>query len=130
MTKPVSSKANVALAASLSPHSNVPASPQDSPSQPANAPTAIQLSPDEQQLLCLLLSADDCRAFLRRKYLMLSVVMEAINNKCFDTFGDVVLQDSDGQPAIIEDYREELASLLPSPPAQSSRPHTQSKRGV
>ena len=96
---------------------------------PAAAPSAGLLSPDELQFLQLLLSAGDWRAFLQQKHLMLSVVMEAVNDKLLETFGDVVLQDNDGKPEVIEDYREELTRLIPSSPAKSSRPRKKSKRG-
>ena len=82
--------------------------------QPASSsqPSANLLSPDEQQFLQLL-PAGDWRAFLQQKHLMPSVVMEAVNDKLFDTFGDVVLQDIDGQPEVIEDYRVALEGTCP-----------------
>ena len=40
---------------------------------------------------------------------MLSVLVDGINEKLFDVFGDTVLDDT---PDVIEDYRDELKEIL------------------
>ncbi len=66
----------------------------------------------EQEYLQLLLNNHTTTSFLQKNRLPASVLVEAINEKLYDTFGDNVVDDSDGTPRIIEDYRAELTTLL------------------
>ncbi len=65
---------------------------------------------DETELLYLraLLRGESRAALLRESGLPESVVIDAINEKCFDRFGDTVIADGE----VVEDYREELEGML------------------
>ncbi len=43
---------------------------------------------------------------------MTSVIADSVNEKLFDTFGDTVLLFDGDTPEIIEDYLEELKSIV------------------
>ena len=43
---------------------------------------------------------------------MLSVAVDAINEKLFDLFGDTVIYDAGDGPAVYEDYEEELKGRI------------------
>ena len=42
---------------------------------------------------------------------MIDAVADEINDIAVETFGDVILEETDGAYAIIEDYREQLSFL-------------------
>jgi hypothetical protein len=44
--------------------------------------------------------------------LMLSVLIDKINERLFDVFGDTVIVDDGGKPALIEDYVEALKGII------------------
>lgn len=95
---------------------------EKTPTTSANLPQApaatlpqdgmASLLPQERQFLLLLLDSEDWRAYLKNNHMMVSVTIESINDKLYDTFGDTVLQEEEGQPLLLEDYRDELAELL------------------
>ena len=66
------------------------------------------LDPVHQEVLRLLLAGQDPLPFLRSKYLMPSVVADAINEAFFDEIGDSVLECEGDAIRIVEDYRGEL----------------------
>lgn len=77
-----------------------------------SAASDLGLDENEEQLLLALFSGQPYQDFLRRRHLLLSVVVDQINEKIFDEIGDAVI-DCDGQKAeIVEDYRSDLADLL------------------
>lgn len=49
---------------------------------------------------------------LRSKGLMLSVMVDAINERLFDRFGDIVIVEAGGRPELISDYIEELKGII------------------
>jgi len=65
---------------------------------------------DETELLLLrcILKGKAYRELLKEKGLLLSVVVESINEKLFEDFLDTVLLDAGDDAEVIEDYREEL----------------------
>lgn len=67
--------------------------------------TAIVLAILESDLLKL-------NNLLRTNGLMLSVVIDSINEKLFDTIGDMVIELDGDVPIIIEDYLDQLKGLL------------------
>ncbi|WP_275452800.1 tellurite resistance TerB C-terminal domain-containing protein, partial [Lactobacillus delbrueckii] len=76
------------------------------------AASGLGLDENEEQLLLTLFSGQPYQDFLRQRHLLLSVVVDQINEKIFDEIGDAVI-DCDGQKAeIVEDYRSDLADLL------------------
>lgn len=81
----------------------------DEPEPAEKKPTA---SAPETELLRLLLAGESYAEFLRESGGMLSVLIDAINEKYFDEFGDTVI-DFDGEtPYVIEDYAEDLKGLI------------------
>lgn len=77
-----------------------------------SAASDLGLDENEEQLLLALFSGQPYQDFLRQRHLILSVVVDQINEKIFDEIGDAVI-DCDGQKAkIVEDYRSDLADLL------------------
>lgn len=77
-----------------------------------SAASDLGLDENEEQLLLALFSGQPYQNFLRQRHLLLSVVVDQINEKIFDEIGDAVI-DCDGQKAkIVEDYRSDLADLL------------------
>ena len=80
--------------------------PQEEPQ--AAALTASPLNEAEYRLLqCLLYSKST--AWVQSEGYMLSVLVDGINGKLYDTFLDSVLDDS---PALIEDYIEDLKEMV------------------
>ena len=43
---------------------------------------------------------------------MLSVLVDTINERLFDLFGDTVIIDDGGELALIEDYKDELKGII------------------
>ncbi|MDE7060953.1 MAG: hypothetical protein K2O71_05085, partial [Lachnospiraceae bacterium] len=52
------------------------------------------------------------REFLCEHRLMLSVVVDAINEKLFDYFADTAIVFDGDAPQILVDYKEEVAAIL------------------
>ena len=71
-----------------------------------------ELSEAERTVLRSLLLGESPQDYLRQKGLMLSVVAESINEKCFDLFSDTVLLFDGDEPEVIEDYADELKGML------------------
>lgn len=59
-----------------------------------------------------LLAGDAYDEPLRSRGLLLSVLVDGINEKLFDTFNDTVIAWEGDKPEVIEDYREELKGML------------------
>ena len=66
----------------------------------------------ETAVLRGLMLGQDANGILRESGRMLSVVVDAINEKCFDRFGDTVLVFDGEAPEILEDYEEELKEMF------------------
>ncbi len=49
---------------------------------------------------------------VRSRGLMLSVLMDALNEKLFERFGDTVIIEAGGRPELVEDYIEELKGMI------------------
>lgn len=78
-----------------------------------NAPeTPSGLSDDERRLMECLLNGGDPESLFRGRGLLLSVLVDAVNEKLYDLFGDTVIADEGGRPVPIEDYREELKGMF------------------
>ena len=52
------------------------------------------------------------REFERAHHCMASVLVDSINDKLYDEFADICIDASGDEPVIIEDYADELRSLL------------------
>lgn len=70
------------------------------------------LNMQEWALMRQLLYGEDYRAVLAQKGILLSVLVDGINEKLFDHFGDTVLLFGDA-PELVEDYVEELKGMIP-----------------
>ena len=73
----------------------------------------LNLSPAEQYLLNSLLNGQEWAAYFKQRHIMVSIVVDRINDKLFDEIGDTVIEfDEDDQPYIIEDYFEDVKTLI------------------
>ena len=77
---------------------------------PAEEPEDIPLTKDEYRLLQSLLYGRDY-GWVRFSGLMLSVLVDGINDKLYDTFSDSVLLGDD-PPELIEDYIADLKEMI------------------
>ena len=80
--------------------------------QPQHTENELGLDAVETAVLRALLLRQDYCVMLRDSGRMLSVVVDAINEKCFDRFGDTVLVFDGEEPELLEDYEEELKGML------------------
>lgn len=77
---------------------------------PADEPEDTPLTKDEYRLLQSLLYGRDY-GWVRSSVLMLSVLVDGINDKLYDTFSDSVLLGDD-PPELIEDYIADLKEMI------------------
>ena len=71
------------------------------------------LTEDEQQFLLLLLEGEPWQSFTSERRLFPSLLADSINEKLFELIGDTVLESDGGDGyAVVEDYRNELSSIL------------------
>lgn len=77
---------------------------------PAEEPEDIPLTKDEYRLLQSLLYGRDY-GWVRSSGLMLSVLVDSINDKLYDTFSDSILLGDD-PPELIEDYIADLKEMI------------------
>ena len=66
----------------------------------------------ELGFLRCLLRREPYEAFLRSHGAMASILADAINEKLFERFGDVVIDCSDDRPRVLEEYEEELKGVI------------------
>ena len=84
--------------------------PAPPPSEPEN--TDSPLTPAETAFLRALLDGEDFRAVLRESGVLLSIMVDGINEKLFDQFGDTVLEFDGETPVPVEDYLDELKGII------------------
>ena len=84
--------------------------PAPPPSEPEN--TDSPLTPAETAFLHALLDGEDFRAVLRESGVLLSIMVDGINEKLFDQFGDTVLEFDGETPVPIADYLDELKGII------------------
>ena len=77
---------------------------------PADVPDS-PLDETETAVLRAVLNGENGAAAAKAGGRMLSVVIDAVNDKLFDRFGDTVIYDDGDRPAVYEDYEEELKGL-------------------
>ena len=80
--------------------------------EPETPAADTRLSETEQAFLHCLLEHQPYANLLRQGGVMLSVLVDHINETLFDDFGDTVILFDGDQPELIEDYVEELRALL------------------
>lgn len=84
--------------------------PAPPPAAPEGADADSPLTPEEYRLLqCLLYGRD--YGWVRQSGLMLSVLVDGINDKLYDVFSDSVLLPED-RPELIGDYIEDLKEMV------------------
>ena len=83
---------------------------EEAPPEPAAEPEDTPLTKDEYRLLQSLLYGRDY-GWVRSSGLMLSVLVDGINDKLYDTFSDSVLLGDD-PPELIEDYIADLKEMI------------------
>lgn len=66
----------------------------------------------EYRFVQSLLHGGDWQALLSGEGLMLSVLVDAVNDKLFDLIGDTALTEEAGFPAVIEDYIDDLKGMV------------------
>lgn len=70
------------------------------------------LNDAEHGLLSRLLDGRPYEGYARSKGLMLSLLIDSINEKLFDHFGDTVIIEIEGRPELVEDYVDELKDMI------------------
>ena len=78
----------------------------------AGRENGTNLSEAEYRFMQCLLYGKPYDGLLRSQGLMLSVLVDAINEKLFETFGDTAIACDGEKPALIEDYIEELKGII------------------
>lgn len=78
---------------------------------PADGPAAL-LTSDERRFLSLLLGNGPWREFLNEKHMAVTLVVDSVNGKLYDEFGDTVLEFVGNELRPVEDYRDELEAML------------------
>ena len=92
---------------------------EEEPEEPA-APVKPIEEPQESgilksplnEIMIALLRGEDAETVARKNGIMLSVVVEEINETLFDDFGDTVIDFDGDTPIIIEDYENELKGMF------------------
>ena len=94
------------------------ASPLEGPKrEAAAAPDApnqggLPLDETERRVLRAVLDGGDCAAAAGSGGRMLSVVIDSVNDKLYDLFGDAVIFDGSDGPAVYEEYEEEIKERI------------------
>lgn len=70
------------------------------------------LSSEEKTTMILLLKGKDLTKYLKEQHLMVAVIIDNINEKLFDEFGDNVIEFINDVPTVIEDYQEDLEDMF------------------
>ena len=70
------------------------------------------LGDTEYQFIQCLLYGREYYDLVKSKGMPLSVLIDAINEKLFDRFGDNVIIETEGRPELIADYEEELKEII------------------
>lgn len=74
---------------------------------------AFGLSAEETDILHILLAGENPASYIRAHHLYPAVVADSINEKLFEEIGDSAVMEEDGTLSLIEDYLDDLRSLLP-----------------
>ena len=90
--------------------SSVTVGSRESEVNPADVPDSL-LDETETAVLRAVLTGGDAGAVAKAGGRMLSVVIDAINDKLFDRFGDTAIYYEGDTPAVYEDYEDELKGL-------------------
>jgi hypothetical protein len=94
------------------PEPPVIAAPTPAPESEHTPAQDSRLSETETAFLRCLLDGTPYADLLRQRNVMLSVLVDHINETLFDDFGDTVILFDGDTPELIEDYAEDVAALL------------------
>ena len=83
----------------------------DAPETPDAPGDDLPLDETEAAVLRAVLRGEDGEAAAKAAGRMLSVVLDGINDKLYDRFGDAVIYYEGDAPAVYEDYTEELKGM-------------------
>jgi len=86
--------------------------PVEAASVPAAPADTLGLSAEAYRLLQCLLCGRPYADWVRAAGLLVSVLVDAINDTLYDRFGDTVIGYDGDAPAVIEDYIEDLKGLV------------------
>lgn len=70
------------------------------------------LSSEETTTITLLLKGKDLKKYLKGQHLMVAVIIDNINEKLFDEFGDNVIEFINDIPTVVEDCQEDLEDMF------------------
>lgn len=70
------------------------------------------LSSEETTTITLLLKGKDLKKYLKGQHLMVAVIIDNINEKLFNEFGDNVIEFINDIPTVVEDYQEDLEDMF------------------
>lgn len=87
----------------------------EEPEEETAPPAAVRhtvLDDAERALVCCLLDGGDAPTLAKQFNRMLSVMCDSINEKCFDTFGDSILDFDGDRPYIIDEYTNDLKGMI------------------
>lgn len=90
----------------------VPAPAPEPEPIPSAAAETLPLDAPQLRLLRCLLTGEAYDGWLRAEGLLLSVLVDGINDQLYDRFADTVLLWDGDCPAVIEDYLDELKGLV------------------
>ena len=76
---------------------------------PAEEP-AVHLNEQQREFLIRLLDNSGWQEYVRSEHLVLSILIDEINDAFYEAIGDTVIEQDGSDPVIIEDYREDVRS--------------------
>ena len=88
-----------------------PAAVETYPAEPARQ-NELNISEQEYHFLQCLLYGKTYAEFVKSKGLLLSVLVDSINDNLFDRFGDTVIMYNGDKPELTEDYIDELKGII------------------
>lgn len=97
--------------ASIEPELPIPPQPTQAPMQDDGWVSALQPYRDFLAAVCNGNAAKQ-RDIAREQGLLIDALAERINEAAADAFGDIILQESDGGYELIEDYAQDIRSIL------------------
>ena len=79
---------------------------------PASEPSLPGLSPEHVAFVRLLLEGKDWRSYVAEHHLMLSLLVDEVNEAFYDEIGDTVLEFDGAEPVPVKEYEEDLREYL------------------
>ncbi len=70
------------------------------------------LNAEEKEFIRKLLKGEDALAYTAELHIMPSIIVDGINERLFELFGDTVIDFEDEKPVLIEDYIEDLKGMM------------------